>query len=180
MTRHDSAILTIRGFAVYAWFLGLQHLLSNISLYMAGLAYAYRSFSVPGGVDNILSIFIVPVAEFWVGFFLFKYSQALASKLIPAPAGEPVAEATPQPLYAVSVGFALLGVYLFATAIPTIVMAAIAISSATRAMDQAAVQANYTPRIYGAVAEMVIGFALFLKAGALASAWWRKQQAPGK
>ena len=174
MNRHDCALLTIRGFAIYAWYCGFQYLTNVTFGFLFGITFIHNANFA--GL-NIPDLFLPPTLDFLVGLFLFAKSETLASKLLPARAGEPAQPSPPpHPLSTASIAFGVLGAALFLYALPQVVMQSIAIINTTEAVEHARLVYNNTPRIIGELVQMAFGYALFLKSRVFAAAWWRKQE----
>jgi ABC-type sulfate transport system permease subunit len=175
MNRHDYAVLTLRIFALYVWFSAVQYLLTYGAYLLASLSgTSLRQFSSsPTG----LGLLIVPVVDFWIGLFLFMRSRQLAAHFLPEGAEEAAAGNSPMnALSAASIAFAVAGIYFFFNAVWSVVNSWVVMAASASATEQATALHSYMPRMVAAVLQGLLGLFLFLKARALASIWWRKQQ----
>ena len=74
MTRYDIAFLTIRGFAIYAWFQALEYFAGGTLSFLLNNMLQYS-------LVQRLSIFPPCVIFLAAGIFLFAFTRPLASRL---------------------------------------------------------------------------------------------------
>ncbi|MDR3404339.1 MAG: hypothetical protein P4L99_17705 [Chthoniobacter sp.] len=173
MSRHDVAILTLRAFALYAWFQAFEYFAAG------AMSVVYRMSSyLPGGLSwgGVLVSFGPAVIFLAVGIFLFVRSRELASWLLPLPSDAAAEQLPPHPLAAASVAFAVVGVAMFLYATPRALSFAIKLVQIDDPKARAAQFGLDAPQIIGVAVQLVLGFLLFLKSRTFATAWWRKQQ----
>lgn len=173
MSRHDVAVLTLRAFALYAWFQALEYfadgtlsvMLTTIYQMDHGLSFA-----------KALSVFGPSIIFLAVGIFLFARSRKLASWLLPLPSDAAAEQLPPHPLAVASVAFAVVGVAIFLYATPSVLTYAITFTQIEEAKDRAQRFSIEAPHVIAAAVELVLGFVLFLNSRTFATVWWRKQQ----
>ncbi|MEK0451862.1 MAG: hypothetical protein RL088_4130 [Verrucomicrobiota bacterium] len=173
MSRHDVAVLTLRAFALYAWFQALE--------FFAGAAMGViltASFKLSGGFSfsTALATFGPSVIFLVVGAFLFVRSRELASWLLPLPSDAEAEQLPPHPLAVASVAFAVVGVAMCLYATPRALAYAITFAEIDDPKARAQRFSIEAPHVIGIAAQLVLGFFLFLKSRTFATTWWRKQQ----
>ena len=172
MSRHDYAVLTLRGFAIYAWFSALQYFSNGFRVFFEYLGALSHEISA-------LGLLVTGVIHLLIGLFLFARSRELAAWLMPAPQGEPPAPPAiagpPHPLLAASVAFAVVGVAIFLNALPTVLTPLITLMEEKQLASQVAAGYYEIPRIIAGAIQMALGFVLFLNSRTFAITWWRKQ-----
>jgi hypothetical protein len=173
MSRHDVAVLTLRAFALYAWFQALEFFAGGAM----GVILA-TSFQMPGGLSfgRALAIFGPSVIFLAVGAFLFVRSRELASWLLPLPSDAAAEQLPPHPLAVASVAFAVVGVAMFLYATPRVLTYAITFADIDDPKARAQRFSIEAPHVIGVAAQLVLSFFLFLKSRTFATTWWRKQQ----
>ena len=173
MSRHDVAVLTLRAFALYAWFQALGFLTG--AAFSIVLSAAYK---LDGGftVARALTLFSPALANFLVGSFLFVRSRELASWLLPLPSEEVAEQLPPHPLPMASVAFAVTGVAVFLYAMPPVLTFAISFAPIEDANVRAQYLSREAPQIVATVVQLVLGLLLFLNSRTFATSWWSKQQ----
>jgi len=168
MNRYDAALLTLRGFALYAWFGALQML----SMCGSILALAKRTHDE----DLAIATFAVPILLYIVlGVFLFIRSRELAHWLLPLSSTEEESPAPIHPLSAASVAFGVVGLATVMNAIPRIADHMLTMASMKDQQSANQYLAKQSWHLAAVAIQIIIGFLLFLKARGLATAWWRKQ-----
>jgi hypothetical protein len=174
MSRHDIAVLTLRAFALYAWFTALEFFASGAMT----VFFLSISFRMQGGLTfgRALATFGPSVLFIVVGVFLFVRSRELASWLLPPPTDAVAEQLPPHPLPVASVAFAVVGVAIFLYAAPRAISDGITFSSIDDPAIRAGRWSTEFPRVIANAAQIVLGFLLFLNARTFATAWWRKQQ----
>jgi hypothetical protein len=173
MSRHDIAVLTLRAFALYAWFTALEFFASGAMTILLTI-----SLRMQGGLTfgRALATFGPSVLFIVVGVFLFVRSRELASWLLPLPTDAAAEQLPPHPLPMASVAFAVVGVAIFLYAAPRAISDGITFSSIDDPTIRAGRWSTEFPRVIANAAQIVLGFLLFLNAHTFATAWWRKQQ----
>lgn len=177
MTRRDAAVLTLRAFAMYAWFQAIEFFASGaMGAILVTFANAGGGYSLASGA----AVFGPAVIYLAVGAFLFVRSQALAAWLMP-PASEtaPGEELPPNPLPFASVAFAVIGLAFVLYAVPGVIGYGILFANANTPGMRALQWSTELPHIIGKLAQVGLGFLLFVNARTFATAWWRKQQPNG-
>jgi hypothetical protein len=171
MSRHDVAVLTLRAFALYAWFQALEFFASG-----AMAAILSTSLQLEGGLTfgTAVASFGPSLLFIGVGAFLFVRSRELASWLLPLPSD--AEQLPPHPLPAASVAFAVIGVAIFLHAVQPALAYAITFADIDDTKARAQRFGIEAPHVIGVAAQLALGFFLFLRARTFATAWWRKQQ----
>lgn len=173
MSRHDVAVLTLRVFALYAWFQALEFFAGGaMSVILA------TSFQMAGGLSfgSALATFGPSMIFLAVGFFLFVRSRELASWLLPLPTDTAAERLPPHPLPFASVAFAVVGVAFVLYAVPRAISYGVTFSSIDNPAARAQRWIIELPHVIANAAQVVLGFLLFLNARTFATTWWRKQQ----
>ena len=173
MTRHDVAVLTLRAFALYAWFQALEFFAGGaMSVILA------TSYQMDGGLTVVraVSLFGPSVIFLAVGAFLFIRSRELASWLLPLPSDAAAEQLPPHPLPVASVAFAVVGVAIFLYAAPRALTYGITFAGIDDPKARTQRFLMEAPHVIANAVQLVLGFLLFLKSRTFATAWWRKQQ----
>ena len=168
MSRHDVAVLTLRAFALYAWFNALEFFATGVLGIV--LADTYRT---PNGLTfgKGLSIFGPSVLFLGVGGFLFVRSRELASWLLPLPSEATTEQLPPHPLATASVAFAVVGLAIFLHAAHRVISYGITADGAW-----AWRLSTDLPQVIANAVQIILGLLLFLKSRTFATSWWRRQQ----
>ena len=173
MSRHDVAVLTLRAFALYAWFQALEFFAGGaMSVILA------TSFQMPGGLSfgRAVATFGPSVVFLAVGIFLFVRSRELASWLLPLPSDTAAEQLPPHPLPFASVAFAIVGVAFVLYAAPRALSFGVMFADIADPKARAERFSIEAPHVIANATQLILGFLLFLKSRTFATAWWRKQQ----
>jgi hypothetical protein len=173
MNRHDIAVLTLRAFAIYAWFQALELFTTGTMTVIFSTTLSLRDGMTIG---RAIGIFFPAPIFILVGVFLFMRSHELASWLLPSPSDVGAEQLPPHPLPAASVAFAVVGVAIFLNAIPRALAFGIFFAQISDPKELRPLFDRDSPQIIGLVVQIALSFVLFLKSRTFATVWWRKQQ----
>ncbi|HWB60161.1 MAG TPA: hypothetical protein VG733_11760 [Chthoniobacteraceae bacterium] len=192
MNRNDCAVLTIRGFALYAWFSAVNQFTNGVLFSIPVTALELRGEqSMMLGLREVFRLGPPAVCAV-IGLILFANATRFAAKMLPpeTPGPQKPADGAPEQLPqpskpppmpqaffpAAPLVFAGIGVFFMLGAVPTLALALTGLEVGKTALEQQMAVDNYAPRIVGEMVRLAIGFFLFLKARPLAELWARKQR----
>jgi len=172
MSRHDVAVLTLRAFALYAWFQALDAFAGGAMTVFGSIIINAKGLTFV----NVIGILSPSLIYILVGLFLFRRSRELASWLLPLPSSERDDDMPPHPLGVASVAFAVIGVAFSLHAVPTLMRFGVRYAQMD-GLDAARSRLwADSPQLAASAIQLALGFFLFVKARTFATAWWRKQQ----
>ena len=173
MSRQDVAILTLRAFALYAWFQALEFFSGGAITVILTVSY-----KMDGGLTLVkaVSLFSPSVILLAVGSFLFIRSRELASWILPPPSDAAAEQLPPHPLPVASVAFAVVGVAIFLYAAPRALTYGITFAGIDDPKERTQRFLIEAPQVIASAFQLILGFLLFLKSRTFATAWWRNQQ----
>jgi hypothetical protein len=173
MSRHDVAVLTLRAFALYAWFQAFE-------FFAGGTLHFYAAITIlqASGVTFkiVLTVLSPTLIYLLVGLFLFFRSRELASWLLPPPSKAQNDAIAPHPLEIASIAFAVIGVAFSLHALPALIQFGMSFYVEREPHLTLRDLWSALPYILSSLAQFVLGLLLFLKALTFATVWWRKQQ----
>lgn len=177
MSRSDYAILTLRGFALLAWFHALEFFGTRM---MEILLVRASTLQEPIKLPALYYLipFVEPVIFGALGTLLFVYSVPLASRLMPAPEKAEELPLPPHPIGAASIVFAAVGVAIFFHALPPLLNPILIqlYGSDYGFTHPDHLRGSQIAPMISAGLQLVLGFFLFLKARVFATAWWGRQR----
>ena len=169
MSRHDAAVLTLRAFALYAWFQAFEFFAGGIWTF----AFTAISYRAPGVTfAKVIEALFPALIYLLAGLFLFLRSRELASWLLPLPSGERDDQKPPHPLGVASVAFAVIGVAFSLHALTMLIRYGVIYAQTEETNPMRHPLSVDLPYILGGAAQLVLGFLLFVKARTFATAWW--------
>lgn len=176
MNRLDAAILLIRAFALYAFFKATEYLLLFSTTYITLITHPDSTV----WSSTLLFFLAVPLAWLAIAVVLFIRSRSVALRILAPPdlaAGAIPAEEPPpaHPIALASALFSVIGVAAVIYSIPPLLELGCSVVLVPDRHQREVQFAIAEPKLLAHAAQLLLGFLLFLKSRALATAWWRKQ-----